>query len=1193
MRVYLEKVRSSAVVKRICVGLLIFLFVFTITGFFILPPILKSVLVKKLSESLHRDVSISQIKVNPFVLSVDVKGFIMKDRNKPETFVSFDELLINLESSSLWKRALILSELKIVKPYINIIRNGDLSYNFSDVIEELKSKPASKPKPLRFSLNNIQILNGGLDFLDSPKQKKHTVRDVRITIPFISNLPYYVQAYVQPHFEATVNGHPFAFSGMTKPFARSVETSFDITVRDFDIPYYLAYIPFQMNFKILSGYVDVSTVLSYAQYRDRPPLIALRGNIDVKKITAVDAIGHPLVSLPMLNIGIASSDLVEGKVHFSKILFQSPEIDLERSASGKMTVAFLIPEGKVEEKNDKTKETHPVFAVDADEISISSGKVLFSDMPRNNPFRTTLGNIDLKIEHFSNGRNKKAAMALSLQTEADEGFKLTGDFSIDPPASSGTIELKQIELKKYAPYYREGILFDIAEGKFGLLTQYLFAKAEKDVDVRLSELSASLSSLRLKKRDEKEDFLRMPSVIVKSTAIDLTKKEIAVGELITEKGVLTVKRFQDGNLNVAALFSPPRGGKPQPIKKPQLERPWLIRVNNIIAKDYAIRMKDLVPSEPVDIAVEKIRFKGENISTAKGAKAKTALSFTLNKKGSVSTSGSIGIDPLSVALAMNVKELSIVPLQPYFTDKVKIIVTDGAISAKGSLSVVSVAGSGIKAAYKGEASLSHFSSVDKLNDEDFLKWNSLYLNGVDVKYNPFFVAIKEVALADFYSRLVINRDGSLNVQGIIEEDVPKSETPPPSQNRQSLVVDKKSGPQNMIKIEKVTLQGGTISFSDRSVEPNYSANLLEIGGRISGLSSEENELADVDLRGKLENYAPLEITGKINPLREELYVQLKVDFKDMDLSSVTPYSGKYIGYTIQKGKLSFNLQYLIVKKKLDSQNSVFLDQLTLGDKVESPEATKLPVKLAIALLKNRKGEIKLDIPVTGNIDDPKFSVGRIIIKILLNLLVKAATSPFALLGAIFGGGGEELSYLEFDYGSAAMNEQGDKKLDTLIKALHDRPSLKLEIEGYVDPEKDKEALRQYLFNKKIKAQKLKDTLKKGLPAVPVDEIKVEQNEYPKYLKMAYKEEKFPKPRNIIGIAKDLPIPEMEKLMLTHIEVSDDDLRQLASQRGLKVKEYILKSGQIEPERVFLVEPKSLQPEKKEKLKDSRVDFKLK
>jgi len=314
--------------------------------------------------------------------------------------------------------------------------------------------------------------------------------------------------------------------------------------------------------------------------------------------------------------------------------------------------------------------------------------------------------------------------------------------------------------------------------------------------------------------------------------------------------------------------------------------------------------------------------------------------------------------------------------------------------------------------------------------------------------------------------------------------------------------------------------------------------------------------------------------------------------KDLDLSPATPYSGKYAGYTIEKGKLSFDLKYLIVKRKLDSQNQIFIDQFTFGDKVESPDATKLPVKLAIALLKDRKGEIKLDLPVTGSLDDPKFSVWRVILKIIVNLISKAATSPFSLLGAVLGGG-EELSFVEFDFGSATITEANAKKLQIITKALHDRPSLKMDIEGHVDMEKDREGLKQYLFQRKVKAQKLKEMVRKGQPAASVDEIKIEPAEYGKYLKMAYKEEKFPKPKNVIGMAKDLPVPEMEKLILTHTEVKEGDLRTLASQRAMKVKDFIQKSGQVEPEKIFILEPKSLSPEKKEKVKDSRVDFKLK
>ena len=439
----------------------------------------------------------------------------------------------------------------------------------------------------------------------------------------------------------------------------------------------------------------------------------------------------------------------------------------------------------------------------------------------------------------------------------------------------------------------------------------------------------------------------------------------------------------------------------------------------------------------------------------------------------------------------------------------------------------------------------------------------------------------------------MNPNGIVNLQDILKKEKTKDETssPTPAQEKEPATAEKKE-PSKNIKVNMITLQGGKIDFSDKSLNPEFSVTLSEMGGRVSGLSSEENTTADVELRAKLNDYAPIEITGKINPLRDDLFVDLKARIKDLDLSPATPYAGKYVGYTIEKGKLSFDLKYLIVKQKLDSQNNIFIDQFTFGDKVESPQATKLPVKLAVALLKDRRGEIKLDLPVTGSLDDPKFSVWGIILKIIVNLIAKAATSPFALLGAAFGGG-EELSYIEFDYGSTILTEPNAKKLETITKALQDRPSLKMDIEGHVDMERDGEGLKQLLFNRKLKTQKLKEMVKKDQPALPVDEVKIEPPEYGKYLKMAYKEEKFPKPKNVLGMAKDIPAPEMEKLILTYIEVKESDLRTLASQRAMKVKDAILKAGQVEPERVFILEPKSLLPEKKEKIKDSRVDFKLK
>jgi len=1188
--------------KKILIGLGLFLLVFTIFGFFILPPILKSVLVNKLTEALHREVTIEQIKVNPYAISATVRGLRVKDRGVPETFFSCDEIFLNLQSLSVFKRALILKEIRLTRPTIGMTRRLDLSYNFSDLMEKKEEPPPTeKSKPFHFSLNNIRIENGSIDFNDEFKKTKHTVRELNIGVPFISNIPADVQTFVQPSFSAKINDTPYSFQGKTKPFADSRETEFDILITDLNLPHYLAYAPMKMNMKIRSAFLDVKTKLVFIQYKEKKqPTITVTGDVSLKKIAVRDQQNQSLIQLPKLDLSIASVEPMAKTFHLSKVSIQSPEMSIRRLKTGELNILTLFPEEKKQAPPSKKEEASEPLSIDIDEIEMTGGKVTFSDLSTKKPFKTVLDPVTLKVDHFSNGKDKKSAYALSFQTEAREKIKLEGNLSLNPLAVEGGLELKTIPLKKYAPYYQEQISFNIEDGRLDLTTRYRYKKGEKEPEILISLSSLLLSNLRFKKTEEGKDFLKIPSFSIKETEVDLTKKELKIGRLFSQKGDVHLIRKKDGEINVLNLVPSSSAPKepPQEAKNKEAGKPWLISLKQLGIDKYKMAVEDQVPSEPVTLTVGDFKLRGESLSTAKNSKGKISLSLSLDQKGTLSTAGMIALDPLLADLKLELKNIGIGLFQSYFTDKVKITVTSGTLSTTGNLSIGKAENKELKTSYRGETTLSNFTSIDKEKGDDFLRWGSLAFNEMQVGTQPLLVDVKGISLSDFYARVAINAKGALNLQEIIEKTEPEKETPPspPTPPGKASVKaterPKEREPAKNIKIGAITLQGGVIDFIDRSLEPQYSLKLSEIGGRISGLSSEETTMADVELRAKLNDYAPLEITGKINPLQEDLYVDLKARFKDMDLGSMTPYSGKFAGYTIQKGKLSFDLKYLIDKRKLDSQNHIFFDQLTLGDRVESPKATKLPVKLAIALLKDRKGEINLDIPVTGSLDDPKFSVFKIILQVIMNLIAKAATSPFSLLGAAFGGG-EELSYLEFDYGSTAIAEASMKKIETLAKALRDRPSLKMAIEGHVDVEKDKEGLKQYLFQRKLKTQKLNEMVKKGFPPLPVDEVKIESTEYEKYLKKAYKQEKFPKPKNVIGLPKNLPAPEMEKLILTHIEPKDGDLRILANQRAMKAKDAILKSGQIEPERIFIVEPKSLATEKKEKVKDSRVDFKIK
>ncbi len=1178
---------------------------YALLGFVVLPRVLKTVLTNQLSEKLHRETAIRQIHFNPFLLTIEIEGFSLKDRTGFAPFLTFEALRLDFEAISLVRGGPVLKDIRLKAPHLSIVRNEDQTYNFSDLLAAFGSTAAPEPKqrkPFRFSLNNIQLAEGHIDFDDRPKQAHHTVKGVTLAIPFISNLPYDVDVYVKPTFQADVNGTPVALHGKTKPFTDSRETIVDLNVTDFEIPKYLEYVPLEMRFKIVSGTLDTKISLSFIQFRDKGPTLTVAGTLVLNHLAATDMDAAPLMSLPGLVIEIGSFDVFSRKLTLATVFLQSPELSIKRDKNGAINLASLIPKDNVgSQENQKAKKASAgeELQIEAGEVRLVNGRVTFEDAAMDTPFRAVLEKINITAHHFSNAANHTTSIEASMNTDAGEILTHTGTATLQPLAAEGTIQLSHVPLKRYGAYYGKNLLFHLEDGVLDLTSNYRYTG--EGGQTRVSGLTATLGRLRLRKMDEKHEFLRIPLLAVKDTDIDLTAQTITVGEVSSQKGALAIKRANDGAINLAKLTVPlPPAANPPAVAPPGNDHPrapWLVILKKLALDQYAVTVEDLAVPEPTTFVADPVSLMGENLSSAKNSRGKASVRLTLNKTGVVSAAGSLGIDPAYADLKLDLKGVSLAALQPYFTDKINITVTNGAVATSGNLKVAADRDNTMGVTFTGDATVSNLATIDKGASEDFLKWNSLAVNGINAGNKPLRVEIDKIALTDFYSRLIVNTDGTFNVQGIMvrgkespnpemtqtESAKPQSAKDPPSAEAPTAEAP------TSVTINSVTMQGGDISFSDRYIKPNYSARLSEVGGRISGLSSEEMQRADVDLRGKLEGGSPLQIVGTINPLGRDLFVDIQVDFKDIELSSMTPYAAKYAGYAIDKGKLSLSLKYLIEKRMVKAQNKILLDQFTLGDKVDSPTATKLPVRFAVSLLKDRNGLIDLDLPVTGSLDDPQFSVWAVIGQVLTNLLTKAATAPFALLGSLVGGG-PALSHIEFAYGSADLDSAAQDKLKTLAKVLFERPALKLDVAGHVDTEEDQEALRQEQFDRKLKAQKLTELTKKGATTATLNTVKVEPNEYARYLTLAYKKETFPKPRNVLGMNKDLEVPEMEKLILAHIIITEDDLRELARQRAEAVKDNLVTS-KIEPSRIFLLATSVKPPQDKStKLEDSRVDF---
>lgn len=1192
--------------RKVLIGVAIAFVALIAFGFFAAPPILHSLLTTRLSEELGRKVTVGDIRLNPFALTLEIQDFVIHEPDSPQRFVAFRRLKVDLDAESIYRRAPVLSEVTLEKPYVNVVLVARNRFNFTDLIEKFSKDKKPDEEPARFSVNNIRILEGEVDVDDRPRRTKHEVREMSLAVPFVSNLPFHGNIFVQPAFGARVNGTRFDLKGKSKPFSESRETDMELSLKDLDLPYYLRYVPMTLPYRIASARLDLDASIGFAQPAGKPPRLTVTATTSLRSMRVTTTNDVPLVAFERLDVRTKPIDVFGSAIAVASVKLTGADVNAIRQADGVLNLAILGTTGSTTPAEEKPPEPKPAGTakprtVSVDRIELTAARVRFQDEKAQPAFETTISPLDVVLEGVSTGDGAHPArLLLTATTDAQESLRVEGTANIAGKSAAIDATLSQIPIPRYAAYYRDAIAFDIGSGTLSLSVHADVAAPPEGLSLLLSKGTLDLAALRLRKAGEPADFLSLAQFSVKDTSLDLAQQRVTVGDVLADKLEVRGRRAKNGAVNLASLTpAKPADARPAPVENAAdapPARPWVVTLAHVLVDRGLIEFQDAVPATPVTLALSPTRVEVSDLVLGAPGTAKLALKTLLNGKGSVDASGTFALDPVTLDLKTRIANLDVPTFQPYFADRLNVTLAGARVGADGRIGVRLPAGKPAVISYEGDAGVSKFAATDNRTGEDLLQWESLYFKGVRAKSEPFALGIREVSLTDFRSRLQVNADGTLNVQGLVVPDpaatpAETSEAAAKAGNAPDTKAANANPVPRSITIDQVTLQGGTVLFSDKLVKPNVSATLTEIGGRVTGLLADPSTKADVDLRGRLSNQAPLEITGKVNPLSGDLYADLKVSFRDIELPPFTPYSGKYAGYTIEKGKLTLDLRYLIEKRKISAENKVFIDQFTFGEKVESADAVNLPVQLAVSLLKDRDGRINLDVPVSGSLDDPKFKLGRVIWQVIVNLFTKAVTAPFALLGSLMGGSGEELSYLEFALGSNAPDDAGNAKLAQLAKALTDRPALGLEITGRVDPENDREALRRLAFENKLKAQKFAALSREGQAPASVEATTYSPDEVEGLLRKAYKQEKFPKPRNAIGLEKSLPAPEMEKLILTSIVIGPDDLRQLGLQRAQAIKDALVTRHGIASERIFLVEART-EPggAGKDKGKASRADF---
>ena len=653
-------------------------------------------------------------------------------------------------------------------------------------------------------------------------------------------------------------------------------------------------------------------------------------------------------------------------------------------------------------------------------------------------------------------------------------------------------------------------------------------------------------------------------------------------------------------------------------------------IGTLCLSNCAVKLEDLANPRPARLTLDQISVNATNLSNVPLTNFTVAASLRWNTNGTLRSEINASLAPPSMDMQLAFYNIELHPLDPYLDSKLSVFIIGSKLGMDGQIRLRAPSGSLPDVTFTGDTWLNDFNTVDGVLGEPLLKWDTVHVLGIEAALNPPVVAIKQIAVDGAYARLIIETNRTINLLTALKISSTNTVTnavaaAPESKSKKSLLAGDTvistnalaSLPLKKLTVGAVIITNTSANFTDRSITPNVNMAVQQISGAIAGISSEDLQHADVNLHAKVDNVGPVEITGAINPFSKDETNEIKIAVNDVDLTPVSPYAGKFAGYRIAKGKLSVALAYHLHGRSLKSENVITLDQFTFGEKVNSPDATHLPVKLGIAVLKDRSGKIVLDVPIEGSLDDPQFRLHKVITRALWNIVEKAITSPFAVLGAMFGAKNQDISCQDFTPGNADLTPASKEKLDVIVKALYERPGLQLEISGSVDTNADLSGLRAMMLEKQLRAQKWQALRKADREAATPEQITITPEERPALVKNLY-DDYFAK--GLIVTSSNTPAPPIptsqsgvfkkttergaaqlishettpaatpqaaatasstsaaadpyEAALLNSLSVAPDDFQSLAERRAKAVREYILQSGKVEGERVFLTESKT-------------------
>ena len=904
--------------------------------------------------------------------------------------------------------------------------------------------------------------------------------------------------------------------------------------------------------------------------------------LNVGRFTLPDADGKPVLSFESLLVNLELSSLWRRGASFKEIAIRRPYARALVRENGEFNVTDLIKPfeeqpGEAAEPSEPPRLFIGLFRMDA-------GQVHFEDRTLATPYTADLAPLSFELRDFSTTESTDNAYDLHAQADSGATLDWSGSMTLTPFTSQGRFKFANINARRHWAYLREAAGLDVSSGELGFDGSY-DVSIDKTTDFKAMLNRLEMADLGIKPIGQEIETARFEKLALSNATFDLAKHTAGVEKIEITGGSVEVWREADGSINLLELTEPQDADvatdEATTATSPsaaESETPITFTAPDIHLQGLVVQVEDRQVTPAIKLMLDPFDLRVTGYSTAPGTTIGIVTEAKINEKGGLKADLRYALDDGKLEGSANLASFDMTVIQPYLDRYTRMDLLSGLLTTE--LEVTLLADGGFAAA--GAVQVDKLRTVDKAQKEDFIKWNLLRAEGFSYDGREAKLRIKTLRMRAPYARVIIAEDETFNIAEIMKPATPAPAYVP------SVAMAAPGGPppaETQVAIDTVTVENGSANFADFWIQPNYAVSIQALNGTIVGLSSDPASRAKLDLDGKVDRYAPATIEGEMNLLSATLFTDIRVQFAGVDMTSVTPYSGRFAGYKIEKGKLSIDVTYHVENRQLDAKQKFVIDQLQLGEKVESPDAVSLPLKLAVALLKDRNGVIDIDLPMTGSLDDPKFRLGPLIWKAFVGLLTKIATAPFALLGKLFGGG-EEMNFVDFEPGVTALDPAGQEKMAGLLKALQERPSLQVDVPMTYSEELDAPLLDRRQVDEKLSTLAAGDRNFLGRQPDAEQVAAMLQNPEKRFelLATAHRGDagdeaplppqaaayealkKKERTSEVLAAAN----AEMESALLTKEPVPETALEDLGKARAQSIQEALLGSGAVEASRVFLI-----------------------